>query len=195
MQKKLLPILITVAFITAISTGVIALEAKPNNQIQNSNDQLILDPFDNDPFFQSHNDALQQMYKMQQAMDQFIKNQFLQMQNNLVNQPTQNLFGNASNIQIEENKNEIVYKIKLPKGSDSKVDVSVKNRQLVVSTNVTQKITREQDNNKSVSYSQSNYSQSFQLPDGYDPNSMVTKMKDSNLIVTFKKIHMTNSIL
>lgn len=195
MQKKLLPILITVAFITAISTGGIALEAKPNNQIQNSNDQLILDPFDNDPFFQSHNDALQQMYKMQQAMDQFIKNQFLQMQNNLVNQPTQNLFGNASNIQIEENKNEIVYKIKLPKGSDSKVDVSVKNRQLVVSTNVTQKITREQDNNKSVSYSQSNYSQSFQLPDGYDPNSMVTKMKDSNLIVTFKKIHMTNSIL
>ncbi|HHF7367154.1 TPA: Hsp20/alpha crystallin family protein [Legionella bozemanae] len=195
MQKKLLPILITVAFITAISTEVIALEAKPNNQIQNSNDQLILDPFDNDPFFQSHNDALQQMYKMQQAMDQFIKNQFLQMQNNLVNQPNQNLFGNASNIQIEENKNEIVYKIKLPKGSDSKVDVSVKNRQLVVSTNVTQKITREQDNNKSVSYSQSNYSQSFQLPDGYDPNSMVTKMKDSNLIVTFKKIHMTNSIL
>lgn len=195
MQKKLLPILITVAFITAISTEVIALEAKPNNQIQNSNDQLILDPFDNDPFFQSHNDTLQQMYKMQQAMDQFIKNQFLQMQNNLVNQPNQNLFGNASNIQIEENKNEIVYKIKLPKGSDSKVDVSVKNRQLVVSTNVTQKITREQDNNKSVSYSQSNYSQSFQLPDGYDPNSMVTKMKDSNLIVTFKKIHMTNSIL
>ncbi|MGM9451748.1 Hsp20/alpha crystallin family protein [Legionella bozemanae] len=195
MQKKLLPILITVAFITAISTEVIALEAKPNNQIQNSNDQLILDPFDNDPFFQSHNDTLQQMYKMQQAMDQFIKNQFLQMQNNLVNQPNQNLFGNASNIQIEENKNEIVYKIKLPKDSDSKVDVSVKNRQLVVSTNVTQKITREQDNNKSVSYSQSNYSQSFQLPDGYDPNSMVTKMKDSNLIVTFKKIHMTNSIL
>ncbi|WP_426741185.1 Hsp20/alpha crystallin family protein [Pseudomonas aeruginosa] len=48
-------------------------------------------------------------------------------------------------------------------------------------------MTHEEANNKSVSYSQSNYMQSFQLPHGYDPKSMVTKMKDSNLIVTFKK--------
>ncbi|HEN5728172.1 TPA: Hsp20/alpha crystallin family protein, partial [Legionella pneumophila] len=59
--------------------------------------------------------------------------------------------------------------------------------QLVLSANVTQKITREQDNNKSVSFSRSNYMQSFPLPQSYDPKSMVTKMKDSNLIVTFKK--------
>lgn len=135
------------------------------------------------------------MYKMQQAMDQFMKQQFAQMQNSLVNQPNPNLFGSTSTIEIKEGKKGIIYKIKLPKGADSKVDVAVKNGQLVVSTNITQKITREEDHNKSVSYSQSNYSQSFQLPKGYDPNSMATKMKDSNLIVTFKKKYEASSIL
>ncbi|AUH71084.1 Heat shock hsp20 [Legionella sainthelensi] len=183
MKKKLLPILISVPLISMISAGAMA----QNNPAQISNAQLSLDPFDNDPFFQSPNDVLKQMDKMQQAMDQFIKSQFSQMQNNLVNQPNQNLFGSTGTIEIKENKNEIVYKIKLPKGADSKIDVSVKEGQLIVSSNVTQKITREYDNNKSVRYSQSNYSQAFQLPHGYDPNSMTTKMKDSNLIVTFLK--------
>lgn len=195
MKKKLLPILISAPLITVISAGAMALEPKQNNQVQHSNAQLSLDPFDNDPFFQSTNDVLKQMDKMQQAMDQFIKSQFSQMQNNLVNQPNQNLFGSTGTIEIKENKNEIVYKIKLPKGADSKVDVSVKEGQLVVSSNITQKITREQDNSKSVSYSQSNYSQTFQLPQGYDPNSMSSKVKDSNLIVTFKKSLSTSSIL
>ncbi|WP_408605446.1 Hsp20 family protein [Legionella tunisiensis] len=76
----------------------------------------------------------------------------------------------------------------MPKGADSKVNVSVKEGQLIVSSNVTQKITREQDNSKSVSYSQSNYNQVFQLPKGYDPNSMTTKTNDSNLIVILKII-------
>ncbi|KTD55253.1 heat shock hsp20 [Legionella sainthelensi] len=183
MKKKLLPILISVPLISMISAGAMA----QNNPAQISNTQLSLDPFDNDPFFQSPNDVLKQMDKMQQAMDEFIKSQFSQMQNNLVNQPNQNLFGSTGTIEIKENKNEIVYKIKLPKGADSKIDVSVKEGQLIVSSNVTQKITREYDNNKSVRYSQSNYSQAFQLPHGYDPNSMTTKMKDSNLIVTFLK--------
>ncbi len=53
-------------------------------------------------------------------------------------------------------------KIKLPKGAESKVNVSVKGGQLIVSSNVTQKMTRKQDNSKSVSYSQSNYSQAFE---------------------------------
>ncbi|WP_115709245.1 Hsp20/alpha crystallin family protein [Legionella sainthelensi] len=183
MKKKLLPILISVPLISMISAGAMA----QNNPAQISNAQLSLDPFDNDPFFQSPNDVLKQMDKMQQAMDQFIKSQFSQMQNNLVNQPNQNLFGSTGTIEIKENKNEIVYKIKLPQGADSKIDVSVKEGQLIVSSNVTQKITREYDSNKSVRYSQSNYSQAFQLPHGYDPNSMTTKMKDSNLIVTFLK--------
>ncbi|KTC93405.1 Hsp20/alpha crystallin family protein [Legionella cincinnatiensis] len=187
MKKKLFPILISVPLITMISAGAMALEAKQNNQVPNSNAPLSLDPFANDPFFQSPNDVLKQMDKMQQAMDQFIKSQFSQMQNNLINQPNQNFFGSTSNIQIKENKNEIVYKIKLPQGADSKIDVSVKEGQLIVSSNVTQKITREYDSNKSVSYSQSNYSQAFHLPPGYDPNSMTTKMKDANLIVTFFK--------
>ncbi|ARG97026.1 Hsp20/alpha crystallin family protein [Legionella micdadei] len=195
-KKQLLSILISGVLVTMISTRTLALEAKQNKQMQNSNNNpLVLDPFDSDPFFQSNNDVFQQMYKMQQTMDQLIKNQFSQMQNSLMNQPNQNLFGSASNIQIQENNNEIIYKIKLPKGADSKVDVSVKQGLLVVGTNITQKITRENNNNKSVSYSQSNYSQSFQLPHGYDPNSMDTKMKDSNLIVTFKKSLLPSSSL
>ncbi|HBD7102744.1 TPA: Hsp20/alpha crystallin family protein [Legionella pneumophila] len=187
MKNKLLPNLIIIALAATISTNSMTVQAKQNDKIQNSNEQLIQDPFDTDPFFQSHDDVLQQMHKMQQAMDRFIKSQFSQMQNSLASEPHQNLFGSAKNIQITENKDQLIYKIKLPQGADSKVDVSVKNGQLVVSANVTQKITHEEANNKSVSYSQSNYMQSFQLPHGYDPNSMVTKMKDSNLIVTFKK--------
>lgn len=193
MKKKILPILISASLIIMISAG--ALEAKQNNQVQDNNQQLTLDPFDNDPFFQSPNDILKQMNKMQRAMDQFMKSQFSQMQHNLVNQPNQTLFGSTSNIEIQESNNEIIYKIKLPKGANSKVDVSVKEGQLIVSSNVTQEITREQDKSKTVSYSQSNYSQAFQLPQGYDPNSMTTKTKGSNLIVTFKKVISTSSIL
>lgn len=195
MKKKLLPILIAVPLIIMISAGAIALETKQNNQVQKSNQQVTVDPFDNDPFFQSPNDIWKQMDQMQRAMNQFMKSQFSQMQHNLVNQPNQMPFGSTNNIEIKESKNEIIYKIKLPKGADSKVDVSVKGGQLIVSSNVTQKITREQDNSKSVSYSQSNYSQAFELPKGYDPNSMTTKTKDSNLIVTFKKSIATSSVL
>ncbi|HEN5722773.1 TPA: Hsp20/alpha crystallin family protein, partial [Legionella pneumophila] len=171
MKNKLLPDLIIIALAATISANSMTVQAKQNDKIQNSNEQLIQDPFDTDPFFQSHDDVLQQMHKMQQAMDQFIKSQFSQMQNSLTNGPNHNLFGSAKNIQITENKDELIYKIKLPQGADSKVDVSVKNGQLVVSANVTQKITHEEANNKSVSYSQSNYMQSFQLPHGYDPKS------------------------
>ncbi|KTD68374.1 heat shock hsp20 [Legionella steelei] len=195
MNKKLLSILIAVPLITMISVGAIAFEAKQNNQVQKSNQQVNVDPFDNDPFFKSPNDILKQMDQMQRAMDQFMKSQFSQMQHNLVSQPNQMPFGSTNNIEIKESKNEIIYKVKLPKGADSKVDVSVKGGQLIVSSNVTQKITREQDNNKSVSYSQSNYSQAFELPKGYDPNSMTTKTKDSNLIVTFKKSIATSPVL
>ncbi|KTD03227.1 Hsp20/alpha crystallin family protein [Fluoribacter gormanii] len=195
MKKKLLPILISVPLISMISAGARALEAKQNNQVQKSTQQVTLDPFDNDPFFQSPNDILKQMVQMQRAMDQFMKSQFSQMQHNLANQPNQIPFGSTNTIEIKESKNEIIYKIKLPKGADSKVDVSVKEGQLIVNSNVTQKITREVDNSKSVSYTQSNYSQAFQLPQGYDPNSMTTKTKDSNLIVTFKKSIATSSIL
>ncbi|MCW8443313.1 Hsp20/alpha crystallin family protein [Fluoribacter gormanii] len=195
MKKKLLPILISVPLISMISAGARALEAKQNNQVQKSTQQVTLDPFDNDPFFQSPNDILKQMVQMQRAMDQFMKSQFSQMQHNLANQPNQIPFGSTNTIEIKESKNEIIYKIKLPKGADSKVDVSVKEGQLIVNSNVTQKITREVDNSKSVSYTQINYSQAFQLPQGYDPNSMTTKTKDSNLIVTFKKSIATSSIL
>lgn len=195
MKNKLLPILISVPLISMISAGARALEAKQNNQVQKSTQQVTLDPFDNDPFFQSPNDILKQMVQMQRAMDQFMKSQFSQMQHNLANQPNQLPFGSTNTIEIKESKNEIIYKIKLPKGADSKVDVSVKEGHLIVNSNVTQKITREVDNSKSVSYTQSNYSQAFQLPQGYDPNSMTTKTKDSNLIVTFKKSIATSSIL
>lgn len=195
MNKKLLSILIAVPLITMISAGAIAFDAKQNNQVQKSNQRVNVDPFDNDPFFKSPNDILKQMDQMQRAMDQFMKSQFSQMQHNLVNQPNQMPFGSTNNIEIKESKNEIIYKVKLPKGADSKVDVSVKGGQLIVSSNVTQKITREQDNNKSISYSQSNYSQAFELPKGYDPNSITTKTKDSNLIVTFKKSIATSSVL
>lgn len=184
MNKNLLSILLSIALISPVLASSVN---DTQNTSTNSNNQLIIDPFTNDPFFQSHNAVLQQMQKMQQAMDQFMKNQFIQMQNSLANTPNQDPFGSAKNIEIEENKNELTYKIKLPQGSDNKVDVSVKNGQLIISANVTQKITHEEGQSKSVSYSQSNYSQSFQLPHGYDPNSMTTKMKDSNLIVTLKK--------
>ncbi|MGV3740239.1 MAG: Hsp20/alpha crystallin family protein [Gammaproteobacteria bacterium] len=169
---------------TAVANESISAKKQPKDH-----KNLIVDPFDDDPFFASQKNLMSQMKSMQEAMDQFMKNQFLQMHNNMVNQDQQPSFGNENNIQITENNKELVYKIKLPKNSNSKVDASIKDNQLILGLNVSQKIMHEQDNSKSISYSQSNYTQSFQLPTGYDPKSMRTQMKDSNLIVTFQKLH------
>lgn len=147
----------------------------------------IADPFDNDPFFQSQNDLLEQMHTMQKTMDRFIKNQFAQMHHSMMFNDDEPPFGSDKNIQIEEKNDLLIYKIKLPKGDKNKTNVTVKNNMLIVSLSLTQKISREQDHAKSVSYSQSNYHQSFPLPKGYDAKSMETKIKDTNLIVTFKK--------
>ena len=146
------------------------------------------DPFDNDPFFQPQKDLLEQMHTMQKTMDQFIKNQFSQMHQNMIFNDDDSPFGSDKNVQIEEKNNVLIYKIKLPQGDKSKTNVSVKHNTLIVSLSLTQKISREQENSKSISYSQSNYSQSFPLPKGYDPKSMDTKIKETNLIVTFKKL-------
>lgn len=87
------------------------------------------------------------------------------------------------------------------KTSDNKVNVSVKNQNLVLNLNSTEKISREQDGSKSITYSQSNYNQSFKLPPEYDRKSMKTNIKDSNLIVTFQKksqlqrVKNTNNVL
>ncbi len=133
------------------------------------------------------------MQNMQKAMDQLMQAQFSKI-SNIANQYDQPPFGSDANIEIKENNDELVYKIKLPKGTDNKVNVSVKNDYLVLSLNATQKITHNQDNSESITYSQSNYSQSFKLPFGYDSKSMQTNIKDSNLIVTFKKIPSTRKI-
>ena len=165
-----------------------------NQKIPQPNINLgMLDPFNDDPFFQSQNNLMNQMQTMQKAMDELLKTQFYKI-NNLASQYHQQPFGSDANIEIKENNSELIYKIKLPKDTDNKVDVSVKNNHLVLSVNATQKITHTQNHSKSVTYSQSNYSQSFELPSGYDSKSMQTNIKDSNLIVKFKKIDQKHSI-
>ncbi|WP_408605447.1 hypothetical protein [Legionella tunisiensis] len=99
MKNKLIPILISVPLITMVPEGAIALEAKQNNQVQKSNQQVTLDPFDTDSFFQSPNDILKQMNQMHRAMDQFMQSQFSHMQHNLMSQP-----GSTSTVEIKENK-------------------------------------------------------------------------------------------
>lgn len=188
-MKKLASIYIcTLALVSSFSANASIVDNPNNSQPLKDSQQGRLDPFDNDPFFQSQNNIRLQMQNIQKAMDQLMQTQFSKM-NNLANQYGQPPFGSEANIEIKENNNELVYKIKLPKGTDNKVNVSVKNDFLILSLNATQKITHTQDNSENVTYSQSNYSQSFQLPSGYDAKSMQTNLKDSNLIVTFKKLN------
>jgi HSP20 family molecular chaperone IbpA len=141
--------------------------------------------FDNDPFFQSDDEVFNQIKTMQQAMDRLMQQQFKQINNTL--NPSQD-------IKMEEHNNELTYTIKQPEGSDSKIDVSVKDGLMIVNTLLIQKTTHSENGSKGYSYSQRNYTQSFKLPAGYDPNSMDLKSKNSNLIVTFKKHYVSNSL-
>ncbi|WP_367606431.1 Hsp20/alpha crystallin family protein [Legionella sp. W05-934-2] len=169
-------------------TSAATLDTKVPDQANiKQKNKTIIDPFDNDPFFQSHNDIFKEFDKMHQAMQRLMNHQFSKMQHSLATGFPDLNSTNSNNIQIKEGKDELVYKIKLPKESDNKIDVSVKNGQLIISSNVTQKITREEDNSKRVSYSHSSHTQSFQIPNGYDEKSMTTKMKGTNLIITLKK--------
>lgn len=157
-----------------------------NDKHEPTSTNLITDPFADDPFFQPQNHIARQMHAMQKAMDQLMRSQFSVI-NNIADNISPQPFGSATNIKIEEKDNKLVYKIKLPKSSDSKVNVSVKNQNLVLSLNSTEKISHEQDDSKTITYSQSNYNQSFKLPSEYDGKSMKTNIKDSNLIVIFQK--------
>lgn len=150
-------------------------------------------PFDEDPFFQSQNDIIRQMQTLQKAMDRLMETQFSKI-NNLAHHYDQHPFGSDTNIAISESQHELVYKIKLPKGTNNKADVSIKNDHLILSLDAIQKITHDHDNTKAVTYSQNNYSQSFKIPSGYDLKSMQTQIKDSNLIVTFKKLDQRNKV-
>lgn len=177
--------------VSLVSTKVLADKINSTSQIKpNIQNSITIDPFDNDPFFQDGADVFSQMERMQNAMNKLMKNHFNQMQNNInSNYSNQKKhIGNYSNIEIKENKDNLTYKIKLPKGSDNKVDVSVKNGHLLIKNNITQKITREENNSKSVSYSLSSNTQSFPLPAGYDSKSLTTKIKGANLIISFKKM-------
>ena len=191
MRKEPILFLSCVVMLTAMIPGV---NAKDNNHVQNSTNQ-IASPFDDDPFFQSNDDVFNQIRTMQQAMEHLMQQQFTQINNNQFNLVNpKNALGSSQDIQMEERNNELIYKIKQPKGTDSEIAVSVKDGLLIINTHLMQKTTHTENGNKSYSYSQRNFNQSFKLPDEYDPNSIDIKTKDSNLIVTFKKQSESSSL-
>ena len=150
--------------------------------------------FDDAPFFQ-YDDVFNQIRTMQQTMDRLMQQQFKQINNDPIGfMSSKKTLNSSQNIQMKEIHNELTYTIKKPEGSDSKIDVSVKDGILIVNTHLMQKTTYSENGSKSYSYSQSNYTQSFKLPSGYDPNSMDLKTKGANLIVSFKKKNIPNSI-
>lgn len=184
MKKKQLMMLFSLPLFLSIASKAMALDASPKQP----------DPFD-DPFFQPNQDAFEQMVQMQKMMEQFMRSQYAPMRNNSHYPLKQQGVRGLERVQIKDNQKELIYKITLPKGADSKVDVSIKNDYLVIGANIIQTINREDGSSKAVSYSQSHYNQSFKLPHDCDPDSMVTKMKDSNLIVTFKKKSFKSSLI
>ncbi|CEG58486.1 Hsp20/alpha crystallin family protein [Legionella fallonii] len=191
MSKEFILFLSCAVMLTAMMSVV---NAKDTNPVQKSTHQMAF-PFDDDPFFQSNNDVFNQIKTMQQAMDRLMQHQFTQINNNRFNfANSKNALGSSQDIQIEERNNELIYKIKQPEGTDSKVDVSVEDGLLIINTRLMQKMTHSENDSKSYSYSQSNYNQSFKLPNEYDPNSIDIKTKGSNLIVTFKKQGISNSL-
>ncbi len=143
--------------------------------------------FDDDPFFQA-DDIFSQIRTMQQTMDRLMQQQFKQMNTNSIGfANSKNTLSSSQHVQMKEVNNELTYTIKKPEGSDSKIDVSVKDGILIVNTHFMQKTTYSENGIKSYSYSQSNATQSFKLLSGYDPSSMHLKTKDATLIVSFKK--------
>lgn len=191
MRKELILFLSCAVMLTAMMSVV---NAKDTNQVKKSTNPIAF-PFDDDPFFQSNDDIFNQVKTMQQAMNRLMQQQFTQINNNQFNfMSSKNALSSSQDIQVEERNNELIYKIKQPEGTESKVDVSVKDGLLIINTHLMQKTTYTENGNKSYSYSQRNYNQSFKLPNGYDPNSMDIKTKGSNLIVTFKKQGGSNSL-
>jgi HSP20 family molecular chaperone IbpA len=189
-MKKYVTLFISMLLMTNVSSAKtlkIEQQAEPSLKARQSG-QLANDPFANDPFFQSQNDAFKQMEQMHRAMNHMMQQNFARMQSSLSSGlATEEPFGSRSNVQIKEDKDQIVYKLKLPKGSDSKVEVSIKDGLLEVVSKVTQKIIQEENNSKRISYSRSSNNQSFQVPPGYDETSLSTNMKGTNLIITLKK--------
>ncbi|HAU2406618.1 TPA: Hsp20/alpha crystallin family protein [Legionella pneumophila] len=191
MRKELILFLSCAVMLTTMMSVV---NAKDTNQVKKSTNPIAF-PFDDDPFFQSNDDIFNQVKTMQQAMNRLMQQQFTQINNNQFNfMSSKNALSSSQDIQVEERNNELIYKIKQPEGTESKVDVSVKDGLLIINTHLMQKTTYTENGNKSYSYSQRNYNQSFKLPNGYDPNSMDIKTKGSNLIVTFKKQGGSNSL-
>ena len=191
MRKELILFLSCAVMLTAMMSVV---NAKDTNQVKKSTNPIAF-PFDDDPFFQSNDDIFNQVKTMQQAMNRLMQQQFTQINNNQFNfMSSKNALSSSQDIQVEERNNELIYKIKQPEGTESKVDVSVKDGLLIINTHLMQKTTYTENGNKSYSYSQRNYNQSFKLPNGYDPNSMDIKTKGFNLIVTFKKQGGSNSL-
>jgi HSP20 family molecular chaperone IbpA len=191
MRKELILFLSCAVMLAAMMSVV---NAKDTNQVKKSTNPIAF-PFDDDPFFQSNDDIFNQVKTMQQAMNRLMQQQFTQINNNQFDfMSSKNVLSSSQDIQVEERNNELIYNIKQPEGTDSKVDVSVKAGLLIINTHLMQKTTHTENGNKSYSYSQRNYNQSFKLPNGYDPNSMDIKTKGSNLIVTFKKQGGSNSL-
>ena len=191
MRKELILFLSCAVMLNAMMS---VTNAKDSNQVQKSTNQIEF-PLDNDLFFQSNDDVFNQIKIMQQAMNRLMQQQFTQINNNQLNfLSSKNALGSSQDIQMEERNNELIYKIKQPEGTDSKVDVSVKDGLLVINTHLMQKTTLSENGSKTYSYSQRNYNQSFNLPNGYDPDSIDVKTKDSNLIVTFKKQNVSSSL-
>ncbi len=191
MRKELILFLSCAVMLTSMMSVV---NAKDTNQVK-KNINPIAFPFDDDPFFQSNDDVFNQIKTMQQAMNRLMQQQFAQINNNQFNfVNSKKALDSSQDILVEERSNELIYKIKQPEGTDSKVDVSVKDGLLIINAHLMQKSAHNENGKKSYSYSQRNYNQSFKFPNGYDPNSMDIKTKDSNLIVVFKKQGEANSL-
>ena len=127
----LFSLMICLGFIS--SSYALNLDANKNISSKTSpQEPRLIDPFDSTPFFQSNQDIFQQMDKMQQAMHQLMNSQFSKIQNGLVSRYPDLQLSNANNIQIQETKGNLIYKVKLPKGTDNKVDVSVQNGHLTI---------------------------------------------------------------
>ena len=182
MRKK-----ISWLFFTMLITMTSLAQVQKHTLLQKSNNQVLF-PFDEDLLDPVNDNLFHQLDKIQQSMDQLMRHHWSGMHSNPSFLGNSALMDHSNNIHIEEKNNKITYKIKQPEGTENKVNVSVKDGLVIINTHLVQKITHNESNNKSMSYSQTNYSQSFKLPNGYDPNSLDMATKDAHLLVTFKKI-------
>lgn len=130
----------------------------------------IMKAFDDDDFFKSENDAFDD-----KMFDQIRKHGF---------RGFQGFSSNGNNVKVEERveKDGSISVIITPKNEKIKLDIKTTKGQILIKSEMMSDVENKNEQGSSRSYSKSSYSQTIQIPNGFEAQS--PKAKDKSIIIT-----------